>query len=159
MNLPHNPHYLSEADLPQLVEQFEEQGAAEWRLCRSYFDECVVEPGDVIIRQFDSDRVVYVLTDGELEVSVATEPDAAAKPIATVKPVAIIGEQTFLDAQARTATLSAKTQATIHRLTLGAFDKLRTEEPEIACAFLFDVARSLSRRARPLQAKVTDNGV
>jgi len=159
MNLPHNPHYLAEADLLHLVEKFEAQGKADWRLFLSYAEECVIEPGDVVIRQFDSDRVVYVLTDGELEVSVAPEPDAPSKPIATVKPVAVIGEQTFLDKQIRTATLSAKTQATVHRLTLNAFDRLRLEEPEIACAFLFDVARSLSLRARPLQREVGSEGV
>lgn len=153
MNLPHNPHYLAEADLLELVIQIEEQGEADWKLFLSYADECQVEPGHEIIRQFDSDRVVYILTEGELEVRASSTPDGPSKSIATVEPVAIIGEQTFLDGQPRTATLAAKTPATVHRLTLSAFDKLRTEEPEIACAFLFDVARSLSLRARPLQAK------
>jgi len=153
MKLPHNPHYLAEADLLELVVQIEEQGEADWKLFLSYADECQVEPGHEVIRQYDSDRVVYILTAGELEVRAAPDPDARQESIATVKPVAIIGEQTFLDSQPRTATLAAKTPATVHRLTLSAFDKLRTEEPEIACAFLFDVARSLSLRARPLQAK------
>ncbi len=157
MNLPHNPYYLAEADLLELVDQIEEQGEADWRLFLSYADEFEVEPGDVLVRQFDSDRVVYVLTAGELEVRVGADPDGPQRSIATVKPVAVIGEQTFLDGQPRTATLAAKTKATVHRLTLGAFDKLRTEEPEIACAFLFDVARSLSLRSRPLQAKIAEN--
>ena len=153
MNLPYNPYYLAEADLLELVVQIEEQGEADWKLFLSYADECQVEPGHEIIRQFDTDRVVYILTAGELEVSTSSTPDGRARSIATVQPVAIIGEQTFLDQQPRTATLAAKTPATVHRLTLSAFDRLRTEEPEIACAFLFDVARSLSLRARPLQAK------
>ena len=29
MNLPHNPYYLAEADLLELVDQIEEQGEAE----------------------------------------------------------------------------------------------------------------------------------
>jgi len=152
MNLPVNPYYLAEADLLQLVEQIEEQGQADWRLFLSYADEFEVAPGEIVVRQFDSERIVYILTSGELEVRVATEPEGPQKVIGTVKPVAIIGEQTFLDSQPRTATLAAKTEATVHRLSLSAFDKLRTDEPEIACAFLFDVARSLSLRSRPLQA-------
>ena len=154
MKLPPNPYYLAEADLLELVERIEEQGQADWRLFLSYAEEIQVDAGEVIIRQFDSDRGVYVLTAGELEVRQAAKPNDKPKTIASVGPVAIIGEQTFLDSQPRTATLAAKTPATVHRLTLQAFDKLRTEEPEIACAFLFDVARSLSLRARPMQAKL-----
>ena len=153
MNLPVNPYYLAEADLLQLVEQIEEQGQADWRLFLSYADEFQVEPGDTIVRQYDTERVVFIVTGGELEVLVAKEPDGPQTSIATISPVAIIGEQTFLDSQPRTATIAAKTAAQVHRLSLSAFDRLRTEEPEIACAFLFDVARSLSLRTRPLQAR------
>jgi CRP-like cAMP-binding protein len=153
MNLPVNPYYLAEADLLELVEKIEAQGEADWQLFLSYAEQLEIAPGDVVIRQMDVDRVVYVLTRGELEVVAAKGAGGPKKTIATISPVAIIGEQTFLDSEPRTATVLAKTEATVHRLTLSDFDRLRAEEPEIASAFLFDVARSLSLRARPLQAK------
>ena len=102
----------------------------------------------MLIKQFDCERVIYILTEGELEVLVAASEGAMPTGVAMVKPVAIIGEQTFLDGQPRTATLAVKTPGTVHRLSLSDFDKLRIAEPEIACAFLFDVARSLSLRQR-----------
>lgn len=153
MNLPVNPYYLAEADLMKLVAQIEEQGDADWRLFLSYADEFQVEPGDILVRQFDKDRIVYILTAGELEVRMAPNADSEPKKIATIEPVAIIGEQSFLDGQTRSATVAAATDATVYRFTLDAFDKLRAEEPELACAFLFDVARALSLRSRPLQAE------
>ena len=132
----------------------EKQGEADGRLFLSYADEVPVAPGDVLIRQYDSDRVIYVLSEGEFEVSMAERPDADPKPIAVIKPVAIVGEQTFLDQEPRTATLTATSAGVVHRLTLSAFDKLRQEEPEIASAFLFDVARSLSLRQRAVLKKL-----
>jgi SulP family sulfate permease len=141
-------YFLDEQDLANLIEAVERQGQADWQLFLSYATELHLAPDDIVIRQNDRDRSVFVLTSGELKVSIEDGPHGGARDIATVKPVAIFGEQTFLDGRPRSATLTAKNAAVIHRLSLDDFDRLRVEEPELACAFLFDVARSLSLRQR-----------
>lgn len=140
-------HFLDEQDLLNLIDAVERQGEADWQLFLSYATVVQVAAGDVLIKQHDIDRSTYVLTEGELSVE-AEDESGSVSEVATVKPVAIFGEQTFLDGKPRSATLRARTPAVIHRLTLNDFDRLRVEEPEIACAFLFDVARSMSLRLR-----------
>ncbi len=148
MNGPRQPYFLDEEDLLNLITEIEEQGRADWRRFLGYATRLEVDAGTNIIEQDETDRIVYVLTDGELEVSVRNDPNAAAQKIATIQSVAIVGEQSFIDSQPRTATISARTDVIVHRITLDDFDRLRVEEPEIACAFVFDVARALSLRAR-----------
>jgi len=151
MNLPYSAHYLMEQELLNLLDVVESQGEADWQLFLSYAEQLHVAAGHVLIRQDDCDRTVYVLSEGAAEVSIASDGDADPVVVATVQPVAIFGEQTFLDGKPRSATMTTTTDSVIHRITLDAFDKMRVEEPEIAGAFLFDVARSLSLRARSLQ--------
>ncbi len=148
-----SPYFLSEDDMVELVEAVEHQGEVDWELFLSYAQRIEVAAGDVVIQQFDVEPAVFVLTEGEMEVLVAPAADAAPTTVAAVRPVAIIGEQTFLDGKPRSATVRAKTASVVHRLRLSDFDRLRSQEPEIACAFLFDVARSLSLRQRQLQGK------
>ncbi len=144
---PQNAHFLNEQDLLNLAEAVERQGEADWALFLSYADRLEIGAGDVLIRQHDTERTTFVLTDGELEVTAAAGDDTPQR-IAVVRPVAIFGEQTFLDGRPRSATIAAVSDSVVHRLALHDFDRLRLEEPEIACAFLFDVARSLSLRQR-----------
>ncbi|MEM7205894.1 MAG: cyclic nucleotide-binding domain-containing protein [Planctomycetota bacterium] len=149
MNLPYNPYYLSEQDMLNLVDAVERQGEADWQLFLSYAEEIHLPPGGVLIRQGDADRSVFVLTSGMVDVT-TTRGEGPTETVASVQPVAIFGEQTFLDGQSRTATVTASEDVIVHRLRLSDFDRLRSEEPEIACAFLFDVARTASLRIRDL---------
>ena len=68
--------------------------------------------------------------------------------ITDVTPVAIIGEQSFLDGGARTASIVAKEPSTVYRMSRQAFEYLRREHADVACAFLYDIARSLAQRMR-----------
>ena len=152
MNRSPTPSYLEEADLTALIRRIEEQDREDWQRFLSYADELQVEVDEVLIRQFERDRDVYILTSGELEVRVAADPDGSDLTIAKISPVAVVGEQSFLDEGARTATVAASKPSTVHRLALEGFDKLCEGAPDLACAFLFDVARSLSLRDRVHQA-------
>lgn len=151
MDLPQNPeypYYLSEADLVELSEKCTKEDVPDWELFLSYAERRDLVSDDVLIRQFESDRAIFVLMEGVLNVSVAADPDGPKDQVAIVEPIAIIGEQSFLDGGVRTATITAKTKATVYCLTRQAFDYLRREHSDIACAFLFDIARALSERTR-----------
>ena len=128
-------------------------GHPDWELFLSYAERLDLLPEGVLIKQFDVDRSIFVLMTGSLDVTVAADPDGPSTLVATVEPVAIIGEQSFLDGGVRSATITAKTKATVYRLTREAFDYLRREHSDIACAFLFDIARSLSQRTRAAMAR------
>jgi CRP-like cAMP-binding protein len=142
-------YYLGEADLAALIELIENENVIEWERFLDYTERLDVEAGTVLIRQFDrEDRDIYILTEGELEIRVAAAEDGADLEIATVSPIAILGEQSFLDEGARTATVAARIDSTVHRLTFEAFADLCDSAPDLGCAFLMDVAKSLSLRYR-----------
>ena len=141
-------YYLGEADLAALMVHIENEGQVEWDRFLDYAEKLSVDPEAVLIRQFECDRDIYILTEGELEIRVAAEPNAPDLTIATVSPIAVVGEQSFIDEGLRSATVATTVPSTVYRLTLDAFDDLCESAPELGCAFLFDVARSLSLRAR-----------
>ena len=156
MDLPLNPefpYYLAEADLMELGSQFQDGSGIDWSRFLFFGEETEVSPGDYLIRQFDCDSNMYVLTHGELEVRIANTREDPEQSIASIEPIAVIGEQSFLDDGPRTASVVAKTRSTVYRLTRAAFEEMRAKEPHVAWAFLLDIARSLSRRSRSLLAK------
>ena len=63
----------------------------------------------------------------------------------------IFGEQSFADGGPRTATIVAASDGEYYRLGHAAFARLSGEYPEIALAFMRDIARVLSLRCRRLQ--------
>jgi CRP/FNR family transcriptional regulator, cyclic AMP receptor protein len=156
MELPLNPdfpYYLAEADFVELGDQFRRSGGVDWSRFLFFAEELSVSPGDHLIRQFDCDATIYILTHGELDVRVAATPGGEEQSIATVEPITVIGEQSFLDDGPRTASVIAKNRSTVYRLSREAFEEMRDREPAVAWAFLLDVAASLSRRSRMLLAK------
>ena len=156
MDLPLNPefpYYLAEADLMELGNQFQDGRGIDWSRFLFFGEESEVSPGEFLIRQFDCDSNIYVLTHGELEVRIAATPDGAQQTIASIEPIAVIGEQSFLDDGPRTASVVANTRSTVYHLTRSAFEEMRASEPRVAWAFLLDIARSLSQRSRSLLAK------
>ena len=138
-------YFLSERDLDQLMEYLvAEQSNAGTLL--AFTDEIRLEPGQVLIRQGDSDAAVYILTEGTLEVLV--EDGGKERPVAKVDAYALVGEQSFIDGAPRTATVVAHTDCVAHRLTDAAFEQVRDTNPDAACAFLIDVSRALAQRLR-----------
>lgn len=156
MELPLNPdfpYYLAEADLIELGNHFQQSGSVDWSRFLFFAEKLSVAPGERLIRQFDCDATVYILTHGELDVRISSTPEGPEQSIASVSPIAVIGEQSFLDDGPRTASVVAKMRSTVYRLNRAAFDEMRSEEPTVAWAFLLDIASALSRRSRSLLAK------
>jgi CRP-like cAMP-binding protein len=143
-----NRYYLGEVDLGALIKRIEGEERIEWEQFLDYTEELELEPGTTLIRQFEHDDTdAYVLTKGKLEIRVRAD-DGEDLAIAQVSPTAVLGEQSFLDDGARTATVVAIEPSTVHRLTAAAFGDLCDNAPDLGCAFMLDVARSLSLRNR-----------
>ncbi len=138
-------YYLSEQDLHQLMEHLVDERAGSAAVL-AFTDKIEFEPEQVLIRQSDSDAAVFILTEGTLEVLI--EDGGKEQVVATIKPYALVGEQSFIDAGPRTATVLARSNGIAHRLTDSGFEQLRSVNPEAACAFLGDVSRALAQRLR-----------
>ena len=121
----------------------------------AFADKVQFEPGQVLIRESDSDASAYNLTKGTLEVTV--EDGDTQRTVATIEPYAVVGEQSFIDGGPRTATVTARTDGVAHRLTDSGFEQMRTVHPEVACAFLVDVSRALAQRVRQSMNSSSDS--
>ena len=138
-------YFLSERELNQLMQHLVSDRANSATLL-AFTDKIQFEPGQVLIRQSDSDASVFILSEGTLEVIV--EDDDTQRPVVTIESYALVGEQSFIDGGPRTATVVAKTHGVAHRLTDSGFEQVRNAHPEVACAFLVDVSRALAQRVR-----------
>ena len=69
------------------------------------------KPGDIIIQEGDTDRDLYVLNAGVVEVSLREENGTFV--LSEMKSPQIIGELSFLTGHPRTATAKAKTDVEV----------------------------------------------
>ena len=69
------------------------------------------KPGDIIIQEGDTDRDLYVLNEGVVEVSM--REDNGSFVLNEIEPPQIIGELSFLTGHPRIATAKAKTDVEV----------------------------------------------
>jgi CRP/FNR family cyclic AMP-dependent transcriptional regulator len=99
--------------------------------------------GELVIRAGDRDRSLFIVAEGALAVL-----GPKGKAIATIEEGSVVGEQVFADGQERSADVRALTAAVLLRIGMTNFESFAASEPELARAFLFDIARVLSMRLR-----------
>jgi tRNA-dependent cyclodipeptide synthase len=116
---------------------------AGWASLTAHADLIRCPPGAVLVQHGQSDRAMYILTEGRLEIVTP-----AGRRIAVVEAGSVFGEQAFVDAAPRSASVVALTACAALRLSQEGFELLKTDEPEIALQLLLDIARVLSQRLR-----------
>src|SRR5262245_20242540 len=108
--------------------------------------ERVAPAGEVLLSEGKSSDTIYLVWDGQLAVTIGEAPDAmeVGRPGAG----AVVGEVSFLDGGAASATLTAS--APTHLFTIGreAFDGLRRDHPRAATALLRALCRTIAGRLR-----------
>lgn len=118
----------------------------DWGKLLQHTQTQLYESGEVVIHAGDAEQTLYMLADGSLEVVIQRR----GKPIhiATIEAGSVIGEQSFLDGQARSASVVATAPCQIMQLTRDAFEIFAAREPRLSRALLFDLGRILSLRLR-----------
>jgi hypothetical protein len=110
--------------------------------------------GEVIFREGDLGRDLYVLTEGEVEVykSYGT-PQQVRRAVQT--PPSYIGEMAILADEPRSATLVASRDSTLLALDGERLKELILEMPEVS----FEIFRVLTGRIRSAEARLEQPGV
>jgi CRP-like cAMP-binding protein len=115
-------------------------------LCAS-LERLKVDTGDLIFREGDSGRELFVVLEGRLEV-LKRSSAGAETPVASLGPQDWFGEMSVLDVQPRSATVRALSPARLLRVRAADLDALYRRDLKAYTLVVLNVARELSRRLR-----------
>lgn len=118
-----------------------------WRIVGAYLIPRELKSGDVLIYQGDSDRTMYFIESGTLQVYVRGTASAAAK-IALLRAGAIVGEPALFGETTRMAQVDAISPATVWALSRPRLDEMLASQPELAYEILRASGAVMAERMR-----------
>lgn len=104
-------------------------------------------PGSVVFREGDAARALFVLLDGELEVTKQSRRGTEAR-VAILGPNDTFGEMSLLDMQPRSATVRTLSPVRVVEFGADALDELYRKDVRAYALLVLNLARDLSRRLR-----------
>ncbi len=104
----------------------------------------VYQPGEVITRQGDVGDCMFVIQEGQIQVSI--EQDGVVTPLRVAGEGEFVGEMAIFDRCVRSATLQALDEVRVLTIDKKNFLKRIHEDPSLA----FRIVQTMSRRVREL---------
>ena len=129
--------------------------AAEHELVRRALERRVFRRGDVVIKEGDTDRSLFMISKGTASVKFRLVGADRDKRVASFSAGAIFGEVALLDHEPRSATVTADEELVCYVLDDARFRELVREHPSIAITLLTNLGRELSRRLRKANAMIS----
>lgn len=114
-----------------------------------------VTVGDVIFREGDPAREMYVVLDGEIEVLKKSRRGRETR-VAILGPNDSFGEMSIIDMQSRSATVRALGSARLLRISTEEMDALYRHDLKSYTLIVLNIARDLSRRLRVADGLLAD---
>jgi len=127
---------------------------ADWENFLSHARRLNVAPGKVLIQEDASERVIYFVASGVLEVTSVLSGQSLGT-IARVHPGSVVGELSFFDGRPRSAKVWAVADSELYRLDFDAFQQYANAQPRQACDLLMAIGRVIASRLRRTQARVS----
>ena len=118
-----------------------------WRVVGSYLMRRELKSGDVLIFQGDSDRTMYLIESGTLQVYVRGTATQGAK-IALLRAGAIVGEPSLFGETVRMAQVDAISPAIVWALSRPRLDEMLASHPELAYEILRSAGAVMAERMR-----------
>ncbi len=125
-----------------------EWGEEDWRKLFAVTTSRPFKASEVVIQRGVDDRSLYFVASGSLEVGITYVDGISISPLARICAGSIIGEQSFFDAQPRSANAWAVTDGELLCLTQEKFRQFAAAEPTMTRDLLFALGRVLSLRLR-----------
>jgi CRP/FNR family cyclic AMP-dependent transcriptional regulator len=126
-----------ERDILMSVPLFSELSKRHVKRIAELMDEERYHEGAKIVREGEDGDSMYVLVEGQAEV---VRND---RTVDRLLPGDFFGEISLLDGGPRTATIVADTPITVYAIRRGPFNRMLSQEPEIASKVLTALARRL----------------
>lgn len=114
----------------------------EWKSLAPYLSIKFLQAGEPLMREGDSERELFILAEGELQVSIQ------ASVIATLLPGTVVGEGTFFSGLPRSATVTSSLPGVAWGLSWDKFDAMSRKHPRLALDLIKGLATVLAIRMR-----------
>jgi CRP/FNR family transcriptional regulator, cyclic AMP receptor protein len=114
----------------------------EWKSLAPYLSIRFLKTGDPLMHEGDCERELFILADGELEVTIL------GNTIATLKPGTVVGEGTFFSGAPRSATVTPSQPGIAWGLKWEKFDAMTHKHPRLAVDLIKGLAAVLAVRMR-----------
>jgi CRP/FNR family transcriptional regulator, cyclic AMP receptor protein len=135
---------------------FDSLDPGELKIVARHMNYVTVQPGETVFRENKMGNYVCFVADGLLEVYKTSEVGHKIL-LTTLKTGNSIGEMSILDNQPRSATVTAKTAATLVTLSSHAFDEILDNNTRIGLKILIGITRLLSQNLRLTSALLADH--
>jgi CRP/FNR family cyclic AMP-dependent transcriptional regulator len=134
---------------------FDRLNGQELSVLAKYINVIEVSPGEYIFREGDKGDYVCFVEEGSLDVMKKSSGGGSAI-IATLTRGRSIGEMAVIDNFPRSATVRARTKATLLTLTRSRFDSILEQDPTIGVKILKEISRLLSQNLRRTSSQLAD---
>ena len=134
-----NEDILARVDLFSTLDKREIQTLAKSCQERSY------KAGTVLMSQGDTGVGLYVIKNGRVRITIATDPDRAEEEVGIFGPGEVLGEMALLDDLPRSATVTAIDDVTALLLPIWDFRSVLHSHPDIAVKMLAVLSRRLRK--------------
>jgi CRP/FNR family transcriptional regulator, cyclic AMP receptor protein len=124
----------------------------QWRLLDAYLTRHEIRAGDLIIKQGEPDRTMYLLGQGSLQVFVAGGTPGSTR-IAILRPGAVVGEPGLFGDSQRMANVEAMTNCVVFALRGPRFEELASRMPALALELLRAAGSLMAIRMRMMLQK------
>jgi CRP-like cAMP-binding protein len=125
---------------------------ADWAMFLSHAQPLRVARGKVLIQEDASERVIYFVSSGLLEVTSVMSSQSMGT-LAKVHPGSVVGELSFFDGRPRSAKVWSVADSELHRLDYDAFLRYADAHPRQACDLLMGIGRVVALRLRRTQTR------
>jgi CRP-like cAMP-binding protein len=122
-------------------------GADQWRLFGPYLTRHDIRAGDLLIKQGDTDRTMYLLERGSLQVFVTSAAPGSHR-IAILRAGSIVGEAGLFSEGPRMANVEAMTPCVVWALRGQRLEELAARQPMLAFEVVRAAAAVLALRLR-----------
>ena len=127
----------------------------ELRNVKKYFNLLELIPGETVFEEGDNGDYVCFVVEGSLDVLKKTVKGENVV-ISTLKKGGSIGEMSVIDQLPRSATIKAKTKATLLTLSQEKLNYILSEHSSIGVKILKGIARLLSMNLRKTSSRLAD---
>jgi CRP/FNR family cyclic AMP-dependent transcriptional regulator len=135
-------HSLNAEDALQL-----ELPPGQWQVLQQYLVRHEIRAGDLLIRQGDRERTMYLLESGNLQVYV-NQGTPGTHRLAILRPGSVAGEVGLFGDQPRMANVEAMTNCVVWALRKPRFEELAARVPTLALELVRACAATLAARVR-----------